>query len=87
MPRVARLHISGAKQLAAPPLELAVPRPNLDQPRLQLLGELAKPVQAVGARAVEGADQDQAMVEALGGLVERDAAFFRLPRSIKPLRL
>ncbi len=79
MPRVARLHVSGAKQLVGPPLELAVPRPHLDQPRLQLLGQLAKPVQAVGARAVEGADQDQAMVEALRGLVEQEGGLLGPP--------
>jgi hypothetical protein len=44
MPRVARLHISGAKQLVGPPLEHAVPGPSLDERRLQLLGQLAKPV-------------------------------------------
>ena len=69
MPRISCLHIGGAQQLVCAPLRLRLVGPHLGQPRLQLLRELAEPVQAMRFWTVERADQEDAVIEALGCLV------------------
>src|SRR3546814_16908790 len=72
MLRVARLHVSFLQLLEECPLAACIRRPSIDQSSVEPLGLSAQEADIMHMRRIEGADQQNTVVETLDCLMELD---------------
>ena len=75
MRRITRIDIGPAQQFRAALGKSRIPRPGFNQPRLVLLAERAQEIELVRLGAVERPNQQIAVVQSFGSLMEVEGSF------------